>query len=103
MTRRLRVGDGVTLEGVVRYVSLDGLSVDVTVREDRVITAPMDCLNLVAPAEPPAGSIVVKDGIAWVRDNVYEAYEAYPWFSVQGQGKWRAWEDISDGEVIFTP
>jgi hypothetical protein len=104
MTRPLRKGDRVTATGTVvgdavfslSYVRWDGTSEG---GGEEISTA---ALTLIEPAEPPVGSVVVKDGVAWTREP----------FTLSGgkHGTWRAnsgmrrrWSDLSDGEIVFQP
>jgi hypothetical protein len=91
------VGDRVTATGTVAGVSA---SRRYTVRFDgdgmyRNGLAP-DALTLIEPAEPPVGSVVVKDGVAWVRNS------GDYWVN-NAVDQTRAWPLIGDGEVIFIP
>ena len=101
MSRQLRVGDRVTATGTVRNLSkyyLDGsdaITVDVDGDLKGSFIFDASALTLIAPAEPPVGSVVVKDGVAWVRSG------PVGWLSHDGE--YRIWDDISDGEVIFVP
>jgi hypothetical protein len=101
MTRPLRVGDRVTATGTVtdvsgshRYtVKFDG---DAMYRNG----LPPEALTLIEPAEPPVGSVVVKDGVAWTRYHARWYTESVAEGVGPRVGKWR---DLDDGEVIFTP
>jgi hypothetical protein len=102
MTRPLRVGDRVTATGTIAGpVGIgypDGWRVTWTDGDAPVWQSPVptSALTLIAPAEPRVGSVVVKDGVAWVRDRA-------GWRDVTGYRGCREWDDISDGEVIFIP
>jgi hypothetical protein len=63
--------------------------------EDVVLTY-TGSLNFIIPAEPPVGSVVAFEGIAWTR---YED-EPYPWRCHAGGT--RSWAQISNGEIVFT-
>jgi hypothetical protein len=100
VSRPLRVGDRVTATGTVSTV--EPAEGHVTVNFDGT-TAPngfyikdADALTLIAPAEPPVGSVVVKDGVAYQRRGILERWY-HPW------GAAIEWGDISDGDVIFQP
>ena len=59
-------------------------------------------LSLVSRAEPPVGSVVVKDGVAWVKEAIAAPNVPDPWLSTVDE-VWAVWADISDGTVIFRP
>lgn len=70
------------------YCTHEGTAVDV------------NALTLIEPAEPPVGSVVVKDGVAWVwacKDS-----PKFHWIDPLTES-WAEWSDISDGDIIFTP
>lgn len=104
MSRPLRVGDRVTATGTVDDPHGDG---DVLVRWDGYSAGQAswilpNALTLIAPAEPPVGSVVVKDGAAWT--NMAEGCYSDPlgpWSDAEGNNVF--WPDISDGDIIFTP
>jgi len=58
----------------------------------------VNALTLIEPAEPPVGSVVVKDGVAYM----HEFTDGNAWTTAK-DGMCHPWADISDGEVIFTP
>jgi hypothetical protein len=100
--RPLRLGDRVTATGTV----MDTRDVEYAVVRwdgDGVArrSAPYAILTLIEPAEPPAGSVVVKDGVAWTRmpDDYFHS-PLGPWLSSYGDQEF--WPGLSDGEVIFT-
>jgi len=68
------------------YCTHEGTAVDV------------NALTLIEPAEPPVGSVVVKDGVAYMR----EFSDAAAWTTAR-DGKCYRWSDLSDGTVIHTP
>jgi hypothetical protein len=106
MTRPLRVGDRVTATGTVQRVTSTLL--DQTIRVAIVAfdgddyqtsegtAMDINALTLIERTEPPVGSVVVKDGKAWVRHDDYWHTHGPDWTCA-------GWSDISDGEVIFTP
>jgi hypothetical protein len=100
MTRPLRVGDRVTATGIVEESS-PGLLVrfEGGISTTWLTDGEAERVTLIAPAEPPVGSVVVKDGVAYVH--------------ISGPGScWRStdatpivdnWCNISDGDIIFDP
>ena len=105
----MRPGDRVTATGTVQRVTSTLL--DQTIRVAVVAFdgddyqtgegTPVDvnALTLIEPAEPPVGSVVVKDGVAWVRGR---DGDEEPWWNAASDDTC-VWTYISDGEVIFTP
>jgi hypothetical protein len=96
MTRQLRAGDRVTATGTV--MSIGGpdralIQFEGGISETALINT--EDLALITPAEPPRGSVVVKDGVAWMRLShgwvTYGLPNAFPW------------SDIADGDVIHVP
>lgn len=102
MSRELRPGDRVTATGTVRHVgryALDNspavtVSIDGDVKGSFVFDG--SALTLIEPAEPPVGSVVVKDGVAWTR--TLRDWHAH----IRGY-EYATWTDLSDGDVIFVP
>jgi hypothetical protein len=102
-----RVGDRVRAEGVVDqvdnygwvYVIWDGASgqFGFAARHQAALTL----IERPAPPEPPVGSVVVKDGTAWVREHRVQTGARLSWRGLSSM--YRDWSDISDGDVIFTP
>jgi len=93
------VGDRVTATGTVTYASKHDAVCDVHIdgEDGTRHSFAAAALTLIEPAEPPVGSVVVKDGVAWSRG---KANGDEPWWSpTRSVG----WSEISDGEVIFTP
>ncbi len=96
MNRPLRVGDRVTATGVVSDVSLSGLPRVDFGQGRRLWLEPSD-LTLIESPEPSVNSVVVKDGVSWVRNSIGS------WVAVGVDLAARKWSDLSDGEVIFEP
>jgi hypothetical protein len=107
MTRPLRTGDRVSATGTVTYIG----SLDIDVQWDPADPADKGvyewghaprALILIEPAEPPVGSVVVKDGVAWTRYSTQALDENdVSWWECSGSST--VWEHISDGTVIHTP
>ena len=97
MSRPLRVGDRVTATGTVWCIDSLGMARVDFDGDGAIYKAPSD-LTLIEPAEPPVGSVVVKDGTAWIRWNT--GIGAH-WRNEHGDQD--LWVNLSDGEVIFTP
>jgi hypothetical protein len=104
MSRPLRVGDRVTATGTVSKfhgynngivsIRFDGCSVP-----NGFYIQDADALTLIAPDEPPVGSIVVLEGVAYIR----EFSEGAGW-TTPSTGICYRWDNyISDGDLIFTP
>lgn len=108
MSRPLRVGDRVTATGTVTDPHGDG---DVLVRWDGYSDGQGSWIlpagvTLITPAEPPVGSVVVKDGVAWTRfRRQMKADAEVCWFRqvTAFDDEYVMWAVISDGDVIFTP
>lgn len=110
-TRRFRPGDRVGLTGTVTSVGadpIDGTPKMIYVKfDDALDEFGFDvgvndrALNLLEPAEPPVGSVVVFDNIAYTRWWAGDS-ENYNWESSVPSGS-RKWSDISDGTVIYVP
>lgn len=109
--RRFRPGDRVGLTGTVTNVSadrVDGTPKMVYVKfDDALDEFGFDvgvndrALNLLEPAEPPVGSVVVFDNVAYTRwwDG---GPESHNWESSVPGGS-RKWSDIFDGTIIYVP
>jgi len=55
------------------------------------------------PMEPPGGSVVVKDGIAWTSAIPKVDWETGPFnWSSPASSSNRQWADLCDGEVVWT-
>jgi hypothetical protein len=99
VNRPLRVGDRVTATGTVTYVGVFiHVDLDGDARFSRSAVTDPATWTLIEPAEPPVGSVVVKDGTAWIRWNT--GIGAH-WRNEHGDQD--LWVNLSDGEVIFTP
>lgn len=98
MSRPLRVGDRVAATGTVIITGdpYEAPTVKWDAHGDWTAEWQHDAeaLTLIAPAEPPVGSVVVYDGQAWVR-------QIGGWYQCDGDDA--LWPDLSDGDVIFTP
>ena len=97
MSRPLRVGDRVTETGTVWCIDSLGMARVDFDGDGAIYKAPSD-LTLIEPAEPPVGSVVVKDGTAYL----HEFHDDVAW-TCATDGQCHRWSDLSDGEVIFTP
>jgi hypothetical protein len=94
MPRTFKPGDRVTLTAEVHSgLDSDGEYFIHLVGSNRSTYARHEALTLIAPAEPPVGSVVVKDGVAWTRG-------CFDWADYNDDRA--AWSDLSDGEIIFT-
>jgi hypothetical protein len=105
MSRQLRAGDRVSATGTVQriaptlmdpeivcgVVAFDGD--DYQTGEGTAIS--VEALTLLTPAEPPVGSVVVKDGVAWVR--LSDGWCTY------GLAGTFHWSKLADGDVIHVP
>jgi hypothetical protein len=98
--RPLRKGDRVTATGTVAGIA-DIEDGQVEIRWDNASDSwaeEVSALTLIEPPEPPVGSVVVKDGTAWIRWNT--GIGAH-WRNEHGDQD--LWANLSDGEVIHTP
>jgi hypothetical protein len=105
MNRPLRVGDRVARASLGTVVT-SGVGVDAPAVEVAWETATREIvwefvsdLTRVEPTEPPVGSVVVKDGLAYTRftDSDVRCWDHYM------QPEYATWGDISDGKIIFIP
>jgi hypothetical protein len=102
MTRQLRVGDRVTATGTVTRIAGHNAYVRWEGEQQKISRWHSGAaLTLIEPAEPPVGSVVVKDGVAWTREFFALTEEALQWRGDSGMRQ--RWADLSDGDVIFQP
>jgi hypothetical protein len=97
MSGELRKGDTVQLKARVR--SIGGEYVNVTVEGDSGPTFAFkrEALTRIGRPQPPVGTVVVKEGVAWQRSRMSSR-----WYS-PGNGRTLDWDDVSDGTIIFEP
>ena len=102
MIRVLRHGDRVKIDGVYEGTDAGGwarVSVD-TPDSGTTVVVPAGAVIFVATAEPPVGSVVVKDGASFIREVGSDG--SARWWSPKAL-VWRRWDDISNGKIVFTP
>lgn len=97
MSDDLKPGDRVRVEfeGVYSGEHSDGFAtVDLA---DEWCAVPTSAITRITPAEPPAGSVVVKDGVA------YQRWGVMGWCTPGTAGAYpqnTPWSDLCDGDVI---
>lgn len=107
-SRPLQAGDRVTavgtvrdaLEGWVRVLFDDAETTNIFTHGD------IQALTLIAPAEPPIGSVVVKGGVAWVHVGRFENGHVVRdgWYEPLS-GIFGTWDDgfLHDGDIVYQP
>ena len=104
MTRPFRKGDRVTATGMVVSVrSLDRALIQFEGGLAETALINTEDLALIEPAEPPVGSVVVKDGVAWVRQDSRQTGYGPDLVWVAADTARAEWRYLSDGDIIFTP
>lgn len=104
--RPIEVGDLVTIEctvtGLLSQCGYDYLMVypgglAAPSRDEAICVEALSAARVAPPEplEPPPGSVVVKDGIAWARSQIAG------WYGLQRGAPASSWSRLSDGKVIF--
>ena len=100
MSRKPQVGDTVRVTGTVVSTNSVAGWVGVSPSDDgSAFSVNIENVEVMHPAEPPVGSVVVKGGVAYRRSDVYFD-NWYPTLSTIRRTKW---PEISDGEIVFVP